>query len=60
MQPSTDHPHVDPPMSSPAPVLAFVAAVAIIVLTGLMATEFIWAAQHPVAVAHTTPQHAPS
>ncbi|HPN04727.1 MAG TPA: hypothetical protein PK050_02890 [Hyphomonadaceae bacterium] len=47
-------------MSSPAPVLAFVAAVAIIVLTGLMATEFIWAAQHPVAVAHTTPQHAPS
>jgi hypothetical protein len=47
-------------MSSPAPVLAFVAAVAIIVLTGLMATDFIWTAQHPVAVTHTTPQHTPT
>lgn len=46
-------PHVDPPMSSPAPVLAVVAAIAILVLGGLMATDFIWSASHPVTVAHT-------
>jgi hypothetical protein len=40
-------------MSSPAPVLAVVAAAAILLLTGLMATDFIWTAQHPLTVAHT-------
>lgn len=55
----TDRAPDGPPMQSPAPILAAVAAIAILVLTGLMATEFIWSAQHPVAVAHT-PAAAPA
>lgn len=47
-------PHVDPPMQSPAPFLAALAAFAILLLGGLMATDFIWTAQHPVTVAHTS------
>ncbi len=54
------HPEPAHPMESPGPILAVVAAVAILLLGGLMATDFIWTAQHPVTTAHAPAAHAPA
>jgi len=51
------HAETSQPMESPGPILAVVAAIAILVIGGLMATEFIWTASHPVTVAHAPAAH---
>lgn len=51
--PGVAHTEIADPMSSPAPFLAVVAGIAILVLGGLMATDFIWSTSHPVTIAHT-------
>ena len=58
-QTGTTHAETEHPMESPGPILAVVAAIAILVLGGLMATDFIWTAQHPVTTAHAPTHQAP-
>lgn len=58
IEPGITHDETAAPMETPAPFLAAIAALAILIIGGLMATEFIYTAQHPVTVAHTPASQA--
>lgn len=44
-------PTVAPPMEAPTVILLVLGVGAALLLTGLMVTDFVWTAQHPVTIA---------